>query len=108
MPEFSPNCFDCTSNLLSNLNDANSNSNWRCGNSTHNVSNEGIPPFFKNIDNSLCNASDLELLSTFLIGCFGDGGVGIKLFGMFLKTDCGSLGLDFRFVFKTGKPGGNV
>ena len=108
MPEFSQNCLDCISNLLSNINDADSNSNWRWSNLKHNVSNEGIPPFFKNIDNSLWNVSDLELLSAFLIGCFGDGGVSIKLFGMFSRTDCRSLGLDFRFVFKTGKPGGNI
>ena len=66
MPEFSQNCLDCITNSLSNLNDANSNSNLRCGNSAHNVPNEGILSFFKNIDNSSYDASDLELLAAFL------------------------------------------
>ena len=100
MPEFSQNCLDCTTNSLSSLNDANSKSNLRCGNSAHNASNEGTLSFFKNIDNSSCNTSDLELLVAFLIGCFGGGGVGIKLFGMFSKTDGRSLGLDFLFYLQ--------
>ena len=87
MSEFSQNCLDCLTNSLSNLNDANSDSNLRCGNSAHNVSNEGILSFFKNIDNSSYNASDLELLAAFLVGRFGSGGIGIKLFGMFSNTD---------------------
>ena len=45
----------------------------------------------------------LKMLTTH---CVGGGGVCIKLFGMFSKTDGGSLGLDFPFIFKTGKPGG--
>ena len=39
MVEFSQNCLGCTTNSLSTLNDTNSNSNLRCGNSAHNVSN---------------------------------------------------------------------
>ena len=81
---------------VTNLNYGNPNSNLRCGNSANNVSNEGMLSFFKNVGNSLCNTS----------GRFGGGGICIKLFGMFLKTDGGSLGLDFPFIFKTGKPGG--
>ena len=46
MPVFSQNCLDCTTNLLLNLNDANSNWNLWCGNSAHNVSNEGKLSFF--------------------------------------------------------------
>ena len=106
MPEFSQNCFDCITNSLSNLNDANSNPNLRYVNPAHNVLNEGVPSFFKNIDNSLYDASDLELLAAFLVGRFGGGGVGIKLFGMFSNNDGRSLGLDFPFFFKTGKSGG--
>ena len=49
MPEFSQSC---TTNSLSNLNDASSNSNLQCGNSAHNVSNEGILSFLKNVSNS--------------------------------------------------------
>ena len=49
MPEFSQSC---TTNSLSNLNDASRNSNLQCGNSAHNVSNEGILSFFKNVSNS--------------------------------------------------------
>ena len=37
---------------------------------------------------------------------FRGGGIGIKLFGLFLKTDGRSLGLDFPFIFETGKSGG--
>ena len=70
------------------------------------VSKEGILSFFKNVDNSSCNTSDLELLAAFQVGRFGVGGVGIKLFGMFSKTDGGSLGLDFLFISKSGKPDG--
>ena len=98
MPEFSQNCLDCITNSLSNLNDANSNWNLRYGNSAHNVSNEGVPSFFKNIDHSSYDASDLKLQATFLVGRFGGGGVGIKLFGMFSNTDGGSLDLDFLFL----------
>ena len=87
MLEFSQNCLGCTANSLSNLNDNNSNSNLRCCNSVHNVSNEGILSLFKNFDNSSCNTSDLELLAAFLVGRFGGGAVGIKLFGMFSKTE---------------------
>ena len=60
MPEFPQNCSDSTTNLLSNLNDANSNSNLQCDNSAHNVSNEGILSFFKNVDNSSCNTQILN------------------------------------------------
>ena len=96
MPEFLQNCLDCNTNSMSNLNDANSNSNLRCGNSARGVSNEGTLSFFKNADNkSSCNTSDLELLTVFLVGRFGGGGVSIKLFGMFSKTDGRCLGLDF-------------
>ena len=66
MPELSQNCLGCITNSLSNLNEANSNSNLRYGNSAHNVSNEGILSFFKNIDSSSYDASDLELLAAFL------------------------------------------
>ena len=90
MPEFSQNCLDCTTNSLSNLNDAHSNSNFRCGNSAQNVSNEGILSIFKNVDDSSCNNSDLELFAAFLVGRFG-GVVGIKLFVMFSKTDGGTF-----------------
>ena len=85
MPEFSQICLDCRGNSLSSLNDANWNSNLRCNNAAHNVSNEGILSFFKNVDNSFIvqYTSDLELLAAFLVGRFGDGGVGIELFGMF-------------------------
>ena len=61
---------------------------------------------FKNVDNSLCNSSDLKLLVAFLVGRYGGGGIGIKLVGIFSETDSGSFGLDFPFIFKTGKPGG--
>ena len=105
MPEFSQNCFNSTTNSLSNLNDANSSSNLRCSNSAHNVSNEGILWFFKNVDKSSCNTSDLELLEAFLVGRFGGKGIGIKLFEMFSKTVGGSPGLWFPFNFRTGKPG---
>ena len=79
MPEFSQNCLDCTTNSLSNL----------------------------NVDNSSCNTSYLELLAAFLFVHLASGGVGIKLFGVISKADCKSLGLEFHFIFKTGKPGGN-
>ena len=101
MPEFLQNCLDCTTNSLSNLNDANSNSNLRCGNSTY--LNEGILSFFKNLVNSSFNTSGLVLLVAFLVARFRGGGVGIKLFGMFSKTDGGSLGLDFLFIVRPGK-----
>ena len=71
MPEFPQNCLDSTTNLLSNLNNVNSNSNLRCGNSAHNVSNKGILSFFKNVDISSCNTPNLELPVAFLVGCFG-------------------------------------
>ena len=104
MPEFSLNCLDCTTNLLSNLSDANSNWNLQRGNSAHNVSNEGTLSFFKNVVNSSCNTLNLELLKTFLIGLLGGGVVGIKLFALLLKTDRRSFGLNFPFVFRTEKP----
>ena len=91
MPEFSQNCLDCVTNSLSNLNDANSNSNLRYGNSARNVSNEGMLSFFKNIENSSYDASDLKLLAAFLVGHFGGGGVGMKLFGKFSNIDGGLL-----------------
>ena len=56
---------DCATNSLSNLNDANSKSNLQCGTSAHNVLIEGILSFFKNVDDSLHNTSDLELLVAF-------------------------------------------
>ena len=59
MPEFSQNCFNYTTNSLSNLNDANSNLDLCCGDSARNVSNEGILSMFKNLGNSSCNTSDL-------------------------------------------------
>ena len=95
MPEILQNGLDCTNNSMTNLNDANSNSNLRCGNSAFSVSNEGTLSFSKNVDKSSCNTSDLELLTIFLVGRFGGGGVNIKLFGMFSKTDGESLCLDF-------------
>ena len=61
---------------------------------------------FQKYDNSLSNASNLELLSAFLVGHFGGGGVDIKLISMFSNTNGGSFGIDFPFILKTEKAGG--